>query len=70
MIESTIINNLIQGSESVRFSSSDQDTKSTTTPAQKAKPTKPILKLNTKMTADDQQSVNMISENTDSWDDT
>ena len=34
-----------QGSKSVRFISRDQDTKSTTTPAQKAKSTKPILKI-------------------------
>ena len=59
-----------QGSKSVRFSSRDQDTKSTTTPAQKAKSTKPILKSNTKTTTDDQQSVTMISEDTDSRDDT
>ena len=32
-----------QCSKSFRFSSRDQYTKSTTTPAQKAKPTKPIL---------------------------
>ena len=49
-----------QGSKSVRFSSRDQDTKSTTTPAQKAKSTKPILKSNTKMTTDDQHSATMI----------
>ena len=55
-----------QGSKSVRFSSRDQNTKSTTTPTQKAKSTKPILKSNTKMTTDDQQSVTMISEDTDS----
>ena len=36
-----------QGSKSVRLSSRDQDTKSTTTPAQKTKSTKPILKSNT-----------------------
>ena len=42
-----------QGSESVRFSLRDQDTKSTTTPAQKAKSTKPNLKSNTKTTTDD-----------------
>ena len=39
-------------------------------PAQKAKSTKPILKSNTKMTTDDQQSVTMISEDTDSQDNT
>ena len=33
-----------QGSKSVRISSRDQDTKSTTTPSQKAISTKPILK--------------------------
>ena len=54
MIEPTIIKQPNQGSKSVRFSSRDQDTKSTTTPAQKAKSTKPILKSNTKMTTDDQ----------------
>ena len=59
-----------QGSKSVRFSSRDQDTKSTTTSAKKAKSTKPILKSNTKMMTDDQQSVTMISEDTDSQDDT
>ena len=59
-----------QGSKSVRFSSRDQDTKSTTTPTQKAKSTKPIFKSNTKMTTDDQQSFTMISEDTDSQDDT
>ena len=59
-----------QGSKSVRFSSRDQDTKSTTTPTQKAKSTKPISKSNTKMTTDDQQSVTMISEDTVSQDDT
>ena len=53
-----------QRSRSVRFSSRDQNTKSTTTPAQKAKSTKPILKSNTKMTTDDQLSVTMISEDT------
>ena len=41
-------------------------TKSTTTPSKKAKPTKPILKSNPKMTTDDQQSVSMISKDTDS----
>ena len=59
-----------QGSKSVRFSSRDQDTKSTTTSAQKAKSTKPILKSNTKVTTDDQQSVTMITEDTDSQDNT
>ena len=42
-----------QGSNNVRFSSRDQNTKSTTTPAQKAKPIKPILKSNPKTTTDD-----------------
>ena len=42
-----------QGSKSVRFSSRDLDTKSTTTPAQKTKSTKPILKSNTKTMTDD-----------------
>ena len=59
-----------QGSKCVRFNSRDQDTKSSTTPAQKAKSTKPILKSNTKMTNDDQQSVTMISEDTNSQDNT
>ena len=56
--------------KSVRFSSKDQDMKPTTTPAQKAKSTKPILKWNTKTTIYYQQSVTMISEDTDSLDDT
>ena len=43
---------------------------STTTPTQKAKPTKLILKSNPKMTTDDKQSISMISEDTDSKDDT
>ena len=59
-----------QGSKSGRFSSRDQDTKSTTKPRQKAKPTKPILKANTTMTTNDQQSVSMISEDSDSQDNT
>ena len=59
-----------QGSKNVRLNSRDQDTKSTTAPAQKAKSTKPISKSNTRMMTDDQQSVSMISENTDSQDDT
>ena len=59
-----------QGSKTVRFSSRDQDTKSTTTPAQKAKSLKLILKSNTKIMTDDQQSVTTISEHTDSQDDT
>ena len=58
-----------QCSKNVRFSPRDQDTKSTTTPTQKAKPTKPILQSNHKMTTDDQQSVSMINEDTDSQDD-
>ena len=36
----------------------------------KVKSTKPILKTNIKTMTDDQQSVTMISEETDSWDDT
>ena len=67
MIKPTIANSLIKR---VRFTLRDQDTKSTTTPTQKANSTKPILKSNTKMTTDDQQSVTMISEDTDSQDDT
>ena len=59
-----------QGSKNVRFSSRGQDTKSTTTPAQKAKSTKPILKSYTKMMTDDQQSVAVISEGPESQDDT
>ena len=59
-----------QGSQNIRFSLRDHDTKSTTTPARKAKSTKPILKTNTKMMTDDQQSVTMISEDTESHDDT
>ena len=43
-----------QGSKNVRFSSRDQDTKRTTTPIQKAKPTTPVLKSNSKITIDDQ----------------
>ena len=48
-----------QGSKNVRLSPRYQSTKSTTTPTQKAKPTKPILKSNPKMTTDNQQSVSM-----------
>ena len=59
-----------QGSKNVRFSSRNQDSKSTTTPTQKAKSTKPILKSNTKMATDDQQSVTIIRKDTDSQDDT
>ena len=59
-----------QGSKNVRFSSRDQDAKSTTTPTQKTKSTKPILKSNPKMTTDDWQSVSMISEDNDSQDET
>ena len=59
-----------QGSKNVRFCPGDQSTKSATTPAQKAKPTKPILRSSPKMTTDDQQSVSMIIEDTDSQVDT
>ena len=59
-----------QDSKSVRFRSRDQDTRSMTTPTHKAKSIKPILKSNTKMTTDDQQSVAMIREDTDSQHDT
>ena len=59
-----------QDSKSVRFGSRDQDTKSTTTPAQKTKSTKPVLESDTIMMTDDQQSVAMISEDADSQDDT
>ena len=51
-----------EGSKNVRFSSKEQSARSTTTPAQKAKSTKPILKSTLKMTTDNQQSVSMISE--------
>ena len=60
----------IQGSKGISFSLRDHDCKSTTTPSQKLKSTKPILKTNTKTMTDDQQSVTMISGDTDSWDDT
>ena len=43
---------------------------SITTLVQKAKSTKLILKLNTKTTTNDQQSVTMISEDTDSQNNT
>ena len=65
MIEPTIIKST-QGSKNVRFSPRDQITQSTNTPTQKAKPTKPILKSNPRMTTDDQQSVSIISKDTDS----
>ena len=59
-----------QGSKGIRFSLRDHDSKSTTTPSQKVKSTKPILKTNTKVMPDDQQSVTMIREDTESQDDT
>ena len=37
---------------------------------QKINSTKPILKMYTKITTNDQQSVNMICQENDSWDDT
>ena len=58
------------GSKGIRFSLRDHESKSTNTPSQKVKPTKPILKTNTKTMTDDQQSVTMISEDTDPGDDT
>ena len=48
----------------------DHDYKSMTTPSQKVKSTKPILKTNTETMTDDQQSVTMMSEDTNSQDDT
>ena len=57
-------------SKGIRSSLRDHDSKSTTTPLQKVKSTKPTLKTNTKTMTDDQQSVTMMSEDTDSWDDT
>ena len=59
-----------QGSEGIRFSLRDHDSKSTTTPSQKVKSTKHILRTNTKIMTNDKQSVTMISEDTDSWHDT
>ena len=59
-----------QGEKGISFSLRDHHSKSTTTPSQKVKSTKPMLKTNTKVMTDDQQSVTMISEDTDSLDDT
>ena len=58
------------GSKGVKFNLRDHDSKSMTTPSQKIKSTKPILKMNTKTMTDDQQSVTIISEETDSQNDT
>ena len=57
------------GSKGIRFNLRDHDSKSVTTPSQ-VKSTNQILKANTKTTTDDQQSVTMISEDTNSLDDT
>ena len=57
-------------SKGVKFNLGDHHSKSMTTPSQKVKSTKTILKINTKTMTDDQQSVTKISEETDSQDDT
>ena len=58
------------GLKGVKFNLRDHDSKSMVTPSQKVKSTKPILKTNTNTMTDDQQSVTMIREETESWDDT
>ena len=54
------------GSKGVKFNLRDHDSKSIMTTSQKVKSVKPILKTNAKTTTDDQQSVTVISEVTDS----
>ena len=57
-------------SKVIKFNLRDHDSKSMTTPSQKVKSTKPVLKANTKTMTNDQQSVTMISKETESWEDT
>ena len=58
------------GSKGDKFYLRYYDCKSMMTPSQKIKSTKPILKTNIKTMTDDQQSVTMINEETESWNDT